>query len=84
MAQSALIIPEKIERKIYFIREQRVMLDTDLAELYGVETFNLNKAVKRNIERFPVHFMFQLTEAEFRQLKTEISHSTWGGCQKYR
>ncbi|HPW46128.1 MAG TPA: ORF6N domain-containing protein [bacterium] len=79
MSQTTLIAPEKIERKICFIREQKVMLDRDLAELYEVETFNLNKAVKRNIERFPAHFMFQLTESEFRQIKTEISNSIWGG-----
>ena len=51
-----------IQSKIYEIRGQRVMLDRDLAELYGVTTGNLNKAVKRNIERFPERFMFQLTE----------------------
>ncbi|KAA2442453.1 ORF6N domain-containing protein, partial [Alistipes onderdonkii] len=53
-----------IQSKIYEIRGQRVMLDRDLAELYGVTTGNLNKAVKRNIERFPERFMFQLTEQE--------------------
>lgn len=63
------IVPtEKIAEKIYFIRETRVMLDQDLAELYGVETFNLNKAVKRNIERFPIDFMFQLTKEETESL----------------
>ena len=51
-----------IQSKIYEIRGQRVMLDRDLAELYGVTTGNLNKAVKRNIERFPERFMFQLTD----------------------
>lgn len=61
MANNSLVVPEKIEKKIYYIRNQRVMLDTDLAALYEVETFNLNKAVKRNKERFPSHFMFQLT-----------------------
>ena len=53
-----------IQNKIYEIRGQRVMLDRDLAELYGVTTGNLNKAVKRNIERFPEDFMFQLTSEE--------------------
>ena len=53
-----------IQNKIYEIRGQRVMLDRDLAELYGVTTGNLNKAVKRNIERFPERFMFQLTKEE--------------------
>jgi hypothetical protein len=51
-----------IESRIFFIRGQKVMLDADLAELYGVETFNLNKAVKRNLDRFPEDFMFQLTK----------------------
>ncbi len=55
---------EIIGSKIYIIRGQKVMLDRDLAQLYGVETFNLNKAVKRNIERFPKDFMFQLTKEE--------------------
>jgi len=64
----ALIPIEVIENKIYLIRGVKVMLDSDLARLYGVETFNLNKAVKRNIERFPNDFMFQLTKREFRNL----------------
>ncbi len=82
MSQTTLIAPEKIERKICFIREQKVMLDRDLAELYEVETFNLNKAVKRNIERFPAHFMFQLTESEFRKLKlrSPIRYGVAVGC----
>jgi hypothetical protein len=54
----ALIPVEIIEKKILLIRGEKVMLDADLAELYGVETFNLNKAVKRNIDRFPEDFMF--------------------------
>jgi hypothetical protein len=57
----ALIPVEIIEKKILLIRGEKVMLDADLAELYEVETFNLNKAVKRNIDRFPQDFMFQLT-----------------------
>lgn len=57
---------QTIQSKIYEIRGQRVMLDRDLAELYQVETRVLNQAVKRNIERFPEDFMFQLTEEEFR------------------
>ncbi len=55
-----LVPIEIIEKRIFFIRGYKVMLDTDLAELYGVETFNLNKAVKRNFERFPPDFMFQI------------------------
>ncbi len=54
-----------IQSKIYEIRGQRIMLDRDLAEMYGVETRVLNQAVKRSIERFPEDFMFQLTEEEF-------------------
>lgn len=67
------IIPlEKIENQIYFIRNQRVMLDKDLAKLYGVETKALNRAVRRNMERFPEEFMFQLTSEEDRMLR--LSH----------
>ena len=69
-----------IQNKIYKIRGQRVMLDRDLAELYGVTTGNLNKAVKRNIERFPERFMFQLTEHEFLRFQNGIS--SWGGTRK--
>jgi hypothetical protein len=59
--QTSLIQPDRIEQAILLIRGQRVMLDRDLAALYGVETKNLNKAVRRNLERFPADFMFQLT-----------------------
>ena len=69
-----------IQNKIYEIRGQRVMLDRDLAMLYGVTTGNLNKAVRRNIERFPERFMFQLTEAEFLMFQNGIS--SWGGTRK--
>ena len=62
--QTSLIQPEQIEQAILLIRGQRVMLDRDLAALYGVETKNLNKAVRRNLDRFPPDFMFQLTEDE--------------------
>ncbi|GEM_PF-6542345 len=58
-----------IENKIFELRGQRVMLDSDLAELYEVETKNLNKAVKRNLDRFPADFMFQLTEEELTNLR---------------
>ncbi len=60
-----IIADEIIINKIYFIRGQKIMLDKDLANLYDVITGNLNKAVKRNLKRFPDDFMFQLTEAEF-------------------
>ena len=61
-----------IQSKIYVIRGQRVMLDFDLAAMYGVETRALNQAVKRNIERFPEDFMFQLTKGEFEILRSQI------------
>ena len=64
---------QTIQSKIYEIRGQRVMLDSDLAAMYGVETRALNQAVKRNIERFPEDFMFQLTKGEFEILKSQIA-----------
>jgi len=67
------IIPmERVESKIYVIRGQRVMLDRDLAEFYGAKTFVLNQAVKRNIERFPADFMFQLNREESKALRSQI------------
>ena len=75
-----------IQSKICEIRGQRVMLDRDLAELYQVTTGNLNKAVKRNIKRFPPDFMFQLTKSEFERLKQDLKFqfgiSSWGGTRK--
>ncbi len=75
-----------IQSKIYEVRGQKVMLDRDLAELYNVTTSNLNKAVKRNIRRFPDDFMFHLTKAEFDELKTNLifqnGTSNWGGTRK--
>lgn len=75
-----------IQSKIYEVRGQKVILDRDLAELYNVTTSNLNKAVKRNIRRFPDDFMFQLTKAEFDELKTNLifqnGTSNWGGTRK--
>jgi phage regulator Rha-like protein len=68
-----------IERRIYLIRDHKVMIDSDLAELYNVETFNLNKAVKRNLERFPRDFMFQLTKAEADALRFQIGMSKVAG-----
>lgn len=77
------IVPaEVIEQKIYLIRGQKVMLDKDLAALYGVETRVLNKAVKRNIDRFPEDFMFQLNNEEFGNLKFHFGTSSWGGTRK--
>ena len=67
--------------KIYLIREQKVMLDSDLAKLYHVETKRLKEQVNRNKERFPADFMFQLTEDEYENLRSQIatSSSSWGG-----
>lgn len=82
----ALIPMEVIEGKILLIRGRKVMLDRDLAELYGVETFNLNKAAKRNIDRFPSDFMFQLTSEEADSLRFQIgmSKTTGRGGRRYR
>ena len=66
------IAEKKIEAKILTIRNQQVMIDRDLAELYGTETKVLNQAVKRNIERFPEDFMFQLDEEGFDDLKSQF------------
>ena len=74
-----IVSPGFIERRIYLIRKQKVMLDSDLAELYGVETFNLNKAVKRNIDRFPDDFMFQLSQEEAESLRFQIGMSKVSG-----
>jgi len=75
----ALLPTEVIERKILLIRGQKVMLNSDLAELYGVETSNLNKAVKRNIDRFPEDFMLQLTKEEADSLRFQIGMSKTEG-----
>jgi len=77
--QLSAIPDERVINKIYLIRGEKVMLDSDLAELYGVETRRLNEQVKRNIERFPEDFMFQLTQEEFNNLKSQIAISSWGG-----
>ena len=69
---------ERLEQKIYQVRGQKVMLDSDLAELYGVETSALNRQVKRNIERFPSDFMMRLTESEFQSLICQIGTSSSG------
>lgn len=74
---------ERIENKIYLIRGQKVMLDRDLAELYGVATFNLNKSVKRNILRFPADFMFQLSKNEYAALRFQIGMLKRGRHSKY-
>ncbi len=79
MTEKTLIPDEIVMNKIFYIRDQKVMLDVDLAELYGVETRVLNQAVSRNTNRFPSDFMFQLTENEWFNLKSQFVISSWGG-----
>ena len=74
---------QRIESKIYEVREQKIMLDFDLAELYEVQTKNLNLAVKRNIKRFPQDFMFQLTKTEWEALRLQIETSKGKGGTRY-
>lgn len=73
---------EWIQEHIYFIRGCKVMLSHDLAKLYGVESKVLVQALKRNLERFPPDFMFQLENQEFTNLKSQIVTSSWGGVRK--
>lgn len=82
MSEEITISEEIIASKIYQIRNQKVMLDNDLAELYQVETRRLNEQVKRNISRFPDDFMFQLTTEEWENLKSQNATSSWGGRRK--
>jgi phage regulator Rha-like protein len=70
---------ENIVKKIYLFRGQKVMLDSDLAKLYDVETKQLTRQVRRNIERFPKEFMFQLSVREREHLRCQIGASSWGG-----
>jgi hypothetical protein len=81
MKEIKILPDETIIDKIYIIREKKVMIDRDLAELYGVDTRVLNQAVKRNLKRFPDDFMFQLTDEEFRNLRSQIVTSSWGGSR---
>ncbi len=77
------IFPEKqIIRTIMVIRGEKVILDSDLAALYGVETRRLNEQVRRNADKFPEDFMFQLSNEEFNNLKSQIATSSWGGRRK--
>jgi len=82
--QTAMISTKAAASKIVWIRDQKVILDSDLAGLYDVTTSRLNEQVKRNIERFPADFMFQLTKDEFDNLKSQFatSSSGWGGRRK--
>jgi hypothetical protein len=79
MSKKNTIPAEVLMNKIYLVNEIKVMLDSDLAELYQVETKVLNQAVKRNIERFPEDFMFQLTHEQWKNLKSQNVTSSWGG-----
>ena len=82
MGKQSLVPVERIESRILLLRGHKVMLSTDLAELYGVEPRALVQAVKRNIERFPEDFMFQLNEEEFSDLKSQFVTSSWGGIRR--
>src|SRR5262245_54827853 len=75
MAESILIPSERIEQSIYLMRGEKVMLDRDLAALYGIETKSLKRAVKRNIDRFPKDFMFVLSTAEFGKWRRQFGTS---------
>lgn len=79
MKNELIINEELISNKIYFIREKKVMIDSDLAKLYGVETKQLKRQVRRNIERFPDDFMFELTAIESEILRSQNGTSSWGG-----
>jgi len=82
MSNTTSISDDIIMTKIYYIRDQKVMLDSDLAELYGVETRRLNEQVTRNMDRFPDDFMFRLNESEFESLISQIATSKRGGRRK--
>ena len=79
--KSIIVSEEKIVNKIYLIRDKKVMLDFDLAEMYAVETKQLKRQVKRNSERFPDDFMFELSAKEFENLRSQIGTSSWGGTR---
>lgn len=81
--EKVLGIPDDlIINKIYYLRGHKVMLDSDLSDLYKVETRRLNEQVKRNIKRFPEDFMFQLTQKELKILMSQNATSSWGGSRK--
>ena len=80
--EQGLIVPQEvIINKIYLIRNEKVMLDRDLAVLYAIETKQLKRAVRRNAQRFPEDFMFELTKEEFDHLRSQIDTSSWGGTR---
>jgi hypothetical protein len=82
MTEKMNVTEHLIVSRIHVVRGQRVMLDEDLAEMYGVETKRLNEQVKRNPDRFPDDFMFQLTKEEFDDLMSQNATSSWGGRRK--
>lgn len=84
MADNEIMIVDErtLKDKLYIIRGQQVMLDFELAEIYGYETGSFNQQVKRNIEKFDEDFMFQLTRAEFENLMSQNVISSWGGRRK--
>jgi hypothetical protein len=84
MSKSIVVPDEVVVSKIYLIRNHKVMLDDDLADLYQVETGRLNEQVKRNMDRFPADFMFQLTNEEWKSLRSQIAISKKGkGGRRY-
>ena len=83
MSEAVQLLPlEAITHHILVLREQKVLLDSDLAALYGVDTRRLNEQVKRNRDRFPKDFIFELTREEFANLKSQFATSSWGGRRK--
>ena len=81
MSKAVTLTDETIFKKNYVIREQKVLLDVDLADLYNVETKRLKEAVKRNSTRFPKDFMFVLNKSEFNILRSQFATSRWGGSR---
>ena len=81
MTEEIIIPYDSISSKIYLIRFQKVMLDKDLSELYAVENKQLKRQVRRNIERFPEDFMFDLNQVEFDNVRSQIGTSSWGGTR---
>lgn len=79
MTKSLILKPDNIAAQIFFVRGEKVLLDFDLAVLYGVETKRLKETVRRNRKRFPNDFMFELTEEEFINLRSQFASSSWGG-----
>lgn len=79
MSDKVIIPDEVVISKIYYMSDQKVMLDSDLAELYEIETRILNQQLKRNEDRFPEDFMFQLTDEEWEELKSQNTTPSWGG-----